>query len=245
MEKFSKKRLLQYLQKVNLSGLANKVWIENKSDHTIIDNILDDSGNLIINSKVSKNIFEEGINFGIYDMQLFLRYLTLFEADQIGFKFTQNEDKENNRIMMSDKNKNITYVLAKKDNIPVKEFNKDPFSNIKISFKLSSSEVADIKKALEVSGSKFVNFVNKKSSLMLYIGDIDSKEHLIKFKISDYDEQKQLDQDIITFSSNYFSSILTQNDKVDIKLTEGLMIYENKDDNIETKYFQRGLISKK
>jgi len=246
MEKFKRKKLIDLLRKVNLNGLTNKIWIKNTEKDTEIYHALDDSGNLVIDSILKGNVFDSGEEIGIYDVALFLRYLEMFEVESLAFKFVKNEDGENAKLIVSSKNKNVNYILAKKDNIPSKgEFKKDPYENICYEFDFDNDFISDILKSLEVSQSKYISFIIKKEDLFLYIGDIDSKEHLIKIKINDFKEIKPLDKDSITFHSEFFMSILRGNNKkISLKLVNGMIVYESKDEDIKSVYYQRSLITK-
>ena len=245
MEKFNRKKLIALLSKVNLRGLTNKVWINNTEEDTEVYHVIDDSGNLIIDSILKGNLFNSGEGIGIYDVQMFLRYLELFDEENLTFKFIKNDDKENTRLVISHKNKNINYVLARKENISIKdEFKKDPYENVSYEFSFDKDFIQDVLKSLEVSQTKFVNFVIKDDNFFLYVGDMESKEHLIKIKIDDFKKIKELGTEKITFHSNFFMNILRENnDKVDFKLVNGLLIYESKDKDIKSVYYQRSLIT--
>jgi len=240
MNKLNKKNLLRFLTKINLNGMANKMLILNDSKKSSV-NGLDDSANLMIIGSIKGNLFEKDEEVGIYDVKSFMRYINLFEKDELQYKFEKNSAGVNAKLLISDSNKNLSYNLADKDNIPSSELKKLPDSNYV--FEFDEIQIKDILKSVEVSISKFISFVKVKSNLYLYIGEESSGEHIIKIKLKDVEIKKEADVDRITFNKDYFVNILKLNNSVKFELMNGLLIYNTEADDVKVNYYQRSLVS--
>lgn len=239
MNKLNKKNILRFLSKINLNGMANKVLINNDSKKSFV-NALDDGGNLMINCSIKGNLFDKGEEVGIYDVQAFMRYMNLFDNDELTYKFDKNSSKVNSRLLITDKVKNLSYNLADKSNIPTTELKEEPKVNYE--FSLTIDDIPDILRSVEISSSKFISFIKSKGNLFLCIGDENSGEHIIKIKLNNINTIKECIVEKITFNKDYFVNILKLNQEIDFKLMDGLLIYESEEGEISVKYYQRSLI---
>jgi hypothetical protein len=243
MEKLNKKRLIQFLNKIYLQGTTSKVWIETKDGKTFV-NAKDDNGNLMTSCKINVNLFDNDESIGIYDVGLFIKYLNNLDAEEVSYRFQKLESGQVSQIDLSKGYITINYYLCSKDNIPEEgELKKEPKFHFKI--KLTDENIPDIIKALDTTGTKVVYFTFKNEKLLLNIGDISSKENIIKYNLKNYEKVNETEVDSIAFNSNYFRSIINNNSPVILEIAmDGLLKYSNEIDNINTTYLQRSLITK-
>lgn len=241
----NKEKLELFLQKINLGGLVEKVYVETDDEHTKVSAV-DKEGNLVINCKADK-IFETSENIGIYDLTQFIRYLGLLQAGEIKYKLYKTDKDEYYKIALASGKTNIDFTLSSKENIPeAKELKKEP--NVSFTFKVNEDLSSTIIKSLDTSGHKILYFVYGKKGLILNIGDIKSKDHIVKIKLDNIDVSESFngkEDTNICFSAGYLRSILSYNKIGTIKIAlDGLMIFSGKEDNIHTSYYQRSLIQK-
>lgn len=240
----NKKKLELFLEKINLSGMVNKVFIVTDDNQTVV-RATDNDSNLIIQCVSESKIFETGEDIGIYDVSQFLRFLGLLSASDIKYKLYKTEEGNFYKLSMISSGTNVDYTLSAEENIPVpKELKKEPEVDYKI--KLTDDLASTIIKALDTSGSKVIYFVNTKKGLVLNIGDIKSKDHIVKMKLENVEGGENVEEGkSICFNSSYLRSILGCNKSGAIRIAmNGLMVFANKEDNIKTLYYQRSLIQK-
>jgi hypothetical protein len=244
MDKINNKRLIKYLEKINLNGLANKIVIKTENGMTKVRNN-DDNGDLIIECKDKTLLFDEGETVGIYDVQQILKFLKMFDTAEINYGFIKTEAGKNDRIKFGNKDTKVEFILADDTNItePIK-LKKEP--DIHFKFKIDSVLSKNIIKALDTTNAKTFYIVNKKG-LILNIGEYGkgTKDHNIKIKIENFESPVETVNEYIAFKSNYIRNILNVNDTVTVSVAmDGLIIFENIEDNIKSVYYQRGLKGK-
>lgn len=240
----NKKKLELFLQKINLGGICNKVFLKTDDEKTTVK-ATDNDGNLIIHCTSQSKIFETDENLGIYDVSQFLRFLSLLDSADIKYKLSKTEEGQYYKLSMNSGNTNVDYTLSSEENIPIpKELKKEP--EVDFTFKINDSISSSIIKSLDTSGSKVIYFVNTKKGLVLNIGDIKSKDHIIKVKLENVEGGDSIEEGKnICFNSNYLRNILSSNKAGTVKIAmNGLMIFSNSEDNIETVYYQRSLVQK-
>lgn len=240
-----KNKLERFLVKLNLSGITNKVYIVTDENSTY-SHALDENANLITKVKTDKPIFNPGENFGLYDATQFIKYLGLINETDVRYKLYMSENADNPqyyKISFAAKPTNIDYTLSSKEIIPVvKELKKEPDINFK--FKITPDLSSVIIKSLDISGSKFMYFVNAKKGVFLSIGDVKGKDHVIKIKL-DVELLKEMPEgQMKCFNTNYLRNILSANDMGEISVAmNGLMIFQSVG-AIEASYYQRPLREK-
>ena len=240
----NKSKVELFLEKVNLGGIVNKVFVET-NDETSFIKATSDEGDLMIHCVSEAKLFEPGENIGIYDISQFLRYLSLLQSDDVKYKLYKNDDGQFYKLAMVASGTTIDYTLSAEENIPKgTDLKKEP--EISFGFKMTEDLATKIKKAIDTSGSKLIYFAKTKKGFVLNVGDVKSKDHVIKIKlesVKDFDVFAE--GDTICFDSKYLRNILNVNTTGTLKmLSKSTMLFNNKEDNIETTYYQKRLKEK-
>lgn len=241
----NKQNLLNFLEQTSLNSINNKVTFDTDDSQITTVKCLSEDKQLI-SKIVIKDLFTYKNKFSIYDLDQFIKYMSLLKTDVIDYEFIDSGNGNLSMIKIKDKLAKIEYYLTDHSLIPqAPEFKKDPIYNYEINIDNETSSY--IINSLEVTKSALIKFTIDNGEISCYIGNL-NKESNIKVTLSNTvklndlsDSNKAKTQ--IYFNSQYLKNILMLNKVGLLKLSfDGIFCFENTIDKINVLFWNKETI---
>lgn len=235
---FDVRALKSTIEQYNLSGAINRALFTNKGGKLKVIGIEDNKSlYAVISSR--KNIFDEEIQFGIYNTSNMLGLIGLLDG-------VVKSEMGSHNIVLSQEDISVEVNFADASVIGPDSF-KEPNPNklpkdYQIDIELNKELIDKILKSIGAfsSSEKNLYFQFKRNKPTLVIGDEVSRSNKINFDISSMGKFEQY-KGKVAFFLKFFKSILSSvknMDKINLKVSiEGIMIIECTDENTQCKYF--------
>lgn len=235
---FDVNSLKSNIEKYSLGGAINRALFTNKDGKLKIIGIEDNKSLYAIISSRRK-IFDEDMQFGIYNTSNMLGLLSLLDGN-----VTVEMGKQNFVLSQNDVSVEINFAdssVIGSDNYKEPNPAKLP-KEYEIDMELNKEIIDKILKSIGAfsSSEKNLYFQFKRHKPVLVIGDEVSKSNKVNFDISTFGKFKEFDGQL-AFFLKFFKSILSSvktMDKITLKASiAGIMIIECTDENNQCKYF--------